>query len=117
MRPPGASLASPAWGGWSSRWQARWRARLAPRPSSGPRGPGTDPARTGGGSACPDAWGLTVPDGGFPDGLEAPAAAQSITVFAHSSDRLFRVDPDSLNVVEVGRFYLRGVTPPPPSTA
>jgi hypothetical protein len=75
---------------------------------------GTDPARPGGGSTMPDAWGLAVPDGGFPDGLEAPAAAQSITVFAHSSDRLFRVDPDSLSVVEVGRFYLRGVNPPTP---
>jgi hypothetical protein len=75
---------------------------------------GTDTSRSGGGSTMPDAWGLAIPDGGFPDGLEAPAAALGITVFAHSSDRLFKVDPDSLNVIEVGRFYLRGVNPPTP---
>jgi hypothetical protein len=115
MQPPGASLASPAWV-WVVLSLASALAGLACTPPivRPAEGAGTDPARTGGGSGSPDAWGLTVPDGGFPDGLEAPAAAQSITVFAHSSDRLFRVDPDNLNVVEVGRFYLRGLTPPPP---
>ena len=34
--------------------------------------------------------------------------------YAHSSDRLFRVDPGSLNVVEVGRFHRRGVSPQMP---
>ena len=115
MRPGGASLASPAWWVVVSLASALAGPGCA-RPHVVPAG-GTDPARPGAGSgrpAMPDAWGLAIPDGGFPDGLEAPAAAQSITVFAHSSDRLFKVDPDSLNVVEVGRFYLRGTTPPTP---
>lgn len=85
------------------------RANVHPAEPSGP-----DPARPRGTPGGPDAWGLSVPDGGFPDGLEAPAAAQTITVFAHSSDRLFKVDPQSLNVVPVGSFYLRGTTPPMP---
>jgi hypothetical protein len=117
MRPSGGSRACRGWVVLSlaSALAGPGCARPNVHPTDGT---GTNPARTGpgpGGGATtgwsPDAFSLTLPDGGLPDGLEAPAAAQTITVFAHSSDRLFRVDPDSLNVVEVGRFYLRGTTP------
>ena len=75
---------------------------------------GPSPARSGyaGSGGGPDAWGLVTPEAGAD--LPAPAVAQTIVVYAHSSDRLFRVDPDSLNVIEIGRFHRRGTTPPVP---
>jgi hypothetical protein len=69
-------------------------------------GAGVNPARTPG--ADGPAPFLNLPDGGIPEAGGDVAAVLGIVVYAHSADRLFRVDPDSLDVREVGVFHRQG---------
>jgi hypothetical protein len=80
---------------------------LGPVHVTGPDGGGSgvNPARNGGDGPAPF---LNLPDGGLVDAGGDVAVVMGIVVYAHSADRLFRVDPDSLDVREVGVFHRLG---------
>jgi hypothetical protein len=67
---------------------------------------GVNPVRNPGGDMAGPF--LHPPDGGFPEAGGDVATVLGIVVYAHSADRLFRVDPDSLDVREVGVFHRQG---------